>query len=147
MEWHELMKDGVWVIPKDKTKNGKEHWVHLSEQALWCLPAKGKSKLVFSTTGDTSISGYSKAKSRLDARMQELLGCELPEWRTHDLRRTCASGMARIGIEPHVIERVLNHVSGVTGGLVGVYQQYEYLPERKEALERWGVAVALIVNF
>ena len=146
MEWREI-HNAVWTIPKERTKNGKEHIVHLSEQALSVLPPKGKSKLVFSTTGDTPISGYSKAKARLDARMAELLGEPLADWRTHDLRRTCASGMARIGIEPHVIERVLNHVSGVTGGLTGVYQQYEYLPERKRALEAWGVAVALIVNF
>jgi integrase len=86
---------------KVRTKNGKEHVVHLSPEALAEMPTKkGKAKLLFTTTGDTPISGYSKAKARLDTKMQELLGEEsaLPDWRTHDLRRTAASGMAKIGI-------------------------------------------------
>jgi integrase len=159
MRWAEL-KGSEWTIPKERTKNGKEHLVHLSEQALAVLPPRSKSKLVFSTTGDTPISGYSKAKARLDELMLGYLAgneadalelmmddVSLSPWRTHDLRRTCASGMARIGIEPHVIERILNHLSGEQGGLQGIYQQYEYLPERKLALEKWGVALALIVDF
>jgi integrase len=67
-------------------------------------------------------------------------------WRVHDLRRTCASGLARLGIPPHIVDRVLNHTSGATGGLVGVYQRYEYLDERKQALNAWGECVDRIVR-
>ncbi len=61
--------------------------------------------------------------------MQFILGDKFQPWRTHDLRRTAASGMAALGFQPHVIERVLNHVSGAQGGLVGVYQRHEYREE------------------
>jgi integrase len=70
-------------------------------------------------------------------------GTELEPWRTHDLRRTAASGMSKIGIEPHVIERVLNHIQG---GLRAVYQQYQYLPERRDGLVRWGQYIDGIVS-
>lgn len=81
--------------------------------------------LVYSTTGTTPVSGFSKVKARIDARMKEILGDKFQPWRIHDLRRTAASGMAALCFQPHVIERVLNHVSGAQGGLVGVYQRHE----------------------
>ena len=66
-------------------------------------------------------------------------------WRVHDLRRTAATGMAALGFQPHIIERVLNHVSGAQGGLVGVYQRYEYLEDRKRAVCAWGNHVEALV--
>src|SRR6476659_9185032 len=71
---------------------------------------------------------------------------EFKPWRVHDLRRTAASGMAQLGFQPHIIERVLNHISGAQGGLVGVYQRYEYLEERKRALCAWGAHVEALVS-
>jgi integrase len=139
MRWSELdIPGGTWSIPSARTKNGKEHIVHLSPQATAELSAleKQNSEFVFTGTGKTPISGFSKAKRELDNALP------IEAWRVHDLRRTAASGMARLGSEPHVIERVLNHVSGATGGLVGVYQRYEYLEERKAALEKWGEYIA-----
>jgi integrase len=135
MQWQEVDRvTSTWTIPKQRTKNAKEHVVHLSPQALAVLDALPRQErgYVFTTTGTTPISGYGKAKARLDGVMGEL-----PEWRVHDLRRTAASGMAALGFQPHIIERVLNHVSGATGGLVGVYQRFEYLEERQRALEAW----------
>jgi hypothetical protein len=85
-------------------------------------------------------------KARLDARMNELLGDKFQRWRTHDLRRTAASGMAALGFQPHVIERVLNHVSGAQGGLVSVYQRHEYREERKRAILAWGAHVMSLVS-
>jgi len=62
-------------------------------------------------------------------------------WRLHDLRRTCVSGMARLGIPPHVADKVLNHQSGTIFGVAAVYQRHEFLAERRDALDRWGVHV------
>jgi integrase len=105
---------------------------------------------VFSTTGRTQVSGYSRAKENLDIAMLELMRetnakAELVPFRIHDLRRTAASGMAALGFQPHIIERVLNHVSGAQGGLVGVYQRHEYFEERKRALEAWGSYIAKLL--
>jgi integrase len=91
--------------------------------------------------GKGSIKGYSDAKERLDEIMKPA-----KPWRVHDLRRTAASGMASLGFQPHIIERVLNHVSGAQGGLVGVYQRYEYIDDRKRALFAWGNHVETLVS-
>ena len=101
---------------------------------------------MFSTTGTTAVSGFSKVKVRIDARMKELLGSKFQPWRIHDLRRTAASGMAALGFQPHIIERVLNHVSGAQGGLVSVYQRYEYREERHRAIMAWGAHVMDVVS-
>lgn len=74
--------------------------------------------------------------------MAAILSDDIEPWRTHDLRRTAASGMAALGIQPHIIERVLNHVSGAQGGPIGLYQRHEYLVERKAALEAWGARIS-----
>jgi integrase len=158
MRWRELDLDaGQWTIAKERCKNGKAHTVDLSPEAVRMLdplgdaaaPRLAKSAededLVFSTTGRTPVSGFSKAKTRIDARMQSILGDKFQPWRTHDLRRTAASGMAALGFQPHVIERVLNHVSGAQGGLVGVYQRHEYREERRRALMAWNAHVIGIV--
>jgi integrase len=141
MRWREIDLDaGTWTIAKERSKNGKAHRVDLSPESVRML-VKTTDDLVFSTTGTTPVSGFSKVKLRVDARMKELLGDKFEPWRIHDLRRTAASGMAALGFQPHVIERVLNHVSGVQGGLVGVYQRHEYRDERKRALLAWGAHV------
>ncbi len=154
--WRELDLDaGTWTIAKERCKNGKAHLVDLSPEAVRLLDPLGDAaaarraddaEFVFSTTGLTPVSGFSKAKARLDARMREILGDKFREWRTHDLRRTAASGMAALGFQPHVIERVLNHVSGAQGGLVSVYQRHEYREERKRAILAWGAHVMQIVS-
>lgn len=151
MRWPEVdLGKGEWIIPKERTKNGKEHLVHLSPQAVEILQTMvgDRRGFVFTTTGETPISGYSNAKEKLDrlcARIAEESFAEfLPqifqtEWRVHDLRRTAASGMAELGFQPHIVERVLNHISGAQGGLVGVYQRFDYADERRQALSAWGV--------
>lgn len=154
MTWPEMKlgkTEGEWIIPKERTKNGKEHLVHLSPSVvsiLYGLPTI--SKFVFTTNGTAPISGYSKAKAKLDkliaAECASVAAGQSPdfrqqifqsEWRVHDLRRTAASGMAELGFQPHIVERVLNHISGAQGGLVGVYQRFEYADERQKAVEAW----------
>jgi hypothetical protein len=87
------------------------------------------------------VSGFSNAKSRLDkiiaAELAATGGRAIPQWRIHDLRRSAASGMAQLGIAPHVIEKVLNHVAGSLGGVAGVYNRFGYGGEKRHALESW----------
>jgi integrase len=120
-------------MPGEHAKNGKPHLVHLSPPALKLLrslPHTGE--LVFSTDGKTPLQGYSKAKARLDS-LSGVAG-----WTLHDLRRTVVSGMARLGVAPHVADKILNHQSGTISGVAAVYQRHEFMKERKQALETWG---------
>jgi len=153
MHWREVSLDdhAQWTIAKERAKNGKAHTVDLHPEATRLLDplgeeaaprlmkaADGCKDLVFSTTGCTPVSGFGRVKTRIDARMQEILGGKFQPWRIHDLRRTAASGMAALGFHPHVIERILNHLSGAQGGLVSVYQRHEFRKERKAAILAWG---------
>jgi len=139
----ELSDDGAtWTIPGERTKNRRPHVVPLAPQAREILAnAGGKNELVFTTTGHSPPSGWSKVKKRLDSAM----GAP-PPWRLHDLRRTVASGLQRLGIALPVTEKVLNHVSGSFGGVVGVYQRHEYAEEKRAALEAWANLLGQIVS-
>ena len=148
MAWTEVDLDKrTWTIPRHKTKNDREHEVQLSEGAesiLRSLPRR--SALVFTTTLKTPVSGFSKSKLRLDAAMLAAKRAELgirkddgiSGWTLHDLRRTATTGMARLKIPPHVVDRILNHTGGTISGVAAVYNRFEYLEERRAALEAWG---------
>lgn len=142
MRFTELnLETSTWTIPGARTKNNREHIVHLNDVSLDILSRinQGESDFVFSTTGGSSISGYSKAKIKLDDLMKKSLGDKFKPWRTHDLRRTLVSGLAELGIATDVADRILNHVSGSSReGVKGVYQRYDFLEERKQALDVWG---------
>jgi integrase len=150
MEWHEVaFAERTWSIPRGKAKNDNAHDVQLSDTAITILESLthiGRAGLVFTTEGNAPVSGFSKAKRRLDAAMlaakrKELgkhKGDEIPGWTLHDLRRTAASGMARLKIPPHVVDRFLNHTEGTIRGVAAVYNRYLYLEERRAALEAWG---------
>jgi integrase len=143
MRWEELDFDkAAWIIPAERCKNGKAHYLDLSPQALCILSALHEERVagcdfVFSATGKKPISGFSTFKEMFDPLMEAELGKPVLLWRIHDLRRTAASGMAGLGFPPHVVERVLNHVSGAQSGLVSVYQRHEYRAERKAAMLAW----------
>lgn len=136
MRWSEIdLVAKTWVIPADRSKNGKPHVVPLSEYALAALadvPRFLNSDYVLTTTRKTPISGFSKMLARLSDE------AEVTAWRLHDLRRTAASGMARAGVAPHVVEKVLNHISGTISGVAAVYNRYGYDTEKRDALEKWG---------
>lgn len=136
MKWSEVDLDAKqWVISADLSKNGKPHVVPLNDFALRLLaevPRFPECNWVFTTTRRSPISGFSKALRHIHAESQT------SEWRLHDLRRTAASGMARAGIAPHVIEKVLNHISGTISGVAAVYNRYGYDAERREAMDKWG---------
>jgi integrase len=131
----------IWTLPKSRTKNGKPHIVHLSNEAIVVLNRANKiGALAFSLAGAKPFQDFSRAKRELD----ELSGVK--DWRLHDLRRTCVSGMARLGIPPHVADKILNHQAGTISGVAAIYQRHDFLAERKDALERWGAHVRKILT-
>ncbi len=136
MRWSEIdLEAKVWVIPTESSKNGKPHVVPLSEMALRLIgevPRFPGCNWVFTTTRRVPISGFSKALRKIHTHSGT------SGWRFHDLRRTAASGMARAGIAPYVVEKVLNHISGAISGVAAVYNRYGYDAERRDALDKWG---------
>jgi integrase len=140
MEWAELDLDaGLWTIRPDRYKTEIEHAVPLPASAVELIGAVPRvcPRYVFSTRPGTRFSGFSKSKARLD----ELSGVQ--GWRIHDLRRTVRTGLAGLRIEPDVAERVIGHV---IGGVRGVYDRHAYIDEKREALERWALHVAGIID-
>jgi integrase len=157
MAWTELdLARRVWTIPRDRAKNDKAHDLALSELGLEVIAdlPKVDEALVFTTNGKHVVSGFSRAKARLDALMNQVrredLGPdaegEIQPWILHDLRRSAATGMAGLGIAPHVVDRVLNHVSGTIRGVAAVYNRHRYEAERAAALEAWGSYIDAIVH-
>lgn len=136
MRWTEIdLKQGVWTIPGARTKNGKAHSVPLAPRVraiLKSLP-RFESAFVFPARGkpEQPYSGYSKGKRELDAL------ADLHDWTLHDLRRTAATGMAELGVPPHVVEKILNHSTGTFAGVAGVYNRFEYRSEMRSALRLW----------
>jgi len=142
MEWGNI-EDGVWVIPGAVAKNGQAHAVPLSEAAWGEIEAmKGLSEShVFPAKRDRDRPFALSEARRLVAHLRRELGGE--HWRLHDLRRTAATHMARLGVAHETIGRVLNHSRG---GVTDIYNRWSYLPELREALEKWGARVEEIVS-
>jgi integrase len=145
MRREELSDDRTqWLIPGNRTKNHRPHVVPLpaiARELIASAPRIEGSELVFTTTGRSPVSGWNKIKDRLDEAMNNP-----PHWVLHDLRRTCVTGMAELGIRGDVIELCVNHVSGTRGGIAGVYNRSELLPERKAALERWAAHIDGLIS-
>lgn len=165
LDWAELKRsDAMWHLPKERAKNGEASDIHLAAAAIAELddlaggdrwPRRG---LVFSTTGKTAPSGFSRAKRRLDAAMLDLARADALEagesvvdlaikpWRLHDLRRTMATGQQRLGTRFEVTEAILNHLSGARAGVAGVYQRHKWEKEKAAALDEWAAFVGRLVN-
>jgi integrase len=145
MRWQDIDTENA-TLSLPVTKSGKPHIVALSPLALEIiesLPRIGDSPLVFpaSRAGSSNpVSGFSKAKTRLDA----LSGVK--GWRIHDIRRSVATGLQRLGVGLEVTESVLGHQSGSRSGIVGVYQRHEYRDEARDALNRWGRELERIIG-
>jgi integrase len=142
MVWNEIdFNSRTWTLPGSRTKNGKPHIVHLSEPCIKLIQRTSRlGSYVFSNSGVRPFRNFTSAKRALD----ELSG--VTDWRLHDLRRTCVSGMARLGVPPHVADKILNHQSGTISGVAAVYQRHDFLAERKLALERWGQYIENLVG-
>ena len=127
----------------ERTKSDRPHVVPLSgptKSILASLP-RLHEQLVFPSRGNNgTVSGFSKWKSELD-EISKVEG-----WRLHDIRRTTATGMARLGVPPHVVERILNHTSGTFGGVAGIYNRFGYLPEMRDGVDRWSNFVVSLVD-
>jgi len=130
----------TWCIPAHRSKNGKAHIVHLSEPAWAVISEHLTGNYIFPTSTGRHFQAYSQSKRLLD----EL--CGIRGWRLHDLRRTIVSGMARMGIPPHVADKILNHQSGTISGVAAVYQRHDFLAERKDALDQWSAHVTNLVS-
>ena len=116
MQWAEIdLAARLWTLPAQRSKNRRENQIPLSPQAvaiLESLPRFDGCDYVFTISTKAPLNDFLRGKRRLDALMRaEIPG--LPRWTLHDLRRTAASGMAGLGIAPHVVEAILNHRSGV----------------------------------
>jgi integrase len=140
--WDEFdLEQRLWLIPNQRTKNGKNHIVHLSEQAITVLKQTPKrGRFTFTDSGANPFQGFSRAKRELD----KISG--VGNWRLHDLRRTCVSGMARLGVPPHVADKILNHQAGTISGVAAIYQRHDFMAERRDALERWGKHVGRVIG-
>lgn len=163
LEWSELNRAAaLWTLPAARAKNDKVHDVPLplgavalldgiagrarpaSEAVAW--PTRG---YVFTMTGNKPITGYSAAKKRIDRLIRSLPvasgddhGMDLAPWRFHDLRRTLATGLQKLGVRFEVTEAVLNHLSGSKAGVAGVYQRHDWAAEKRDALTAWAAHVA-----
>ena len=136
----------LWVLPRDRTKNGLEHQVPLSGPAIEILQealSRSNREFVFGE-GVGAFQGWSKAKAALDKRIAQS-GAKVRPWRLHDLRRTAATAMAELGVLPHVLEAVLNHVSGHKDGVAGIYNRATYFREKRQALEVWADHVIALI--
>jgi integrase len=150
LRWSETTDDAIVLAP-ERTKNRRHHIVPLASPALEIIARQPRRKgrdLIFGY-GEGAFSGWSDCKAALDARLVAGRGRKAkptPEWRLHDLRRTVATGMAELGVLPHIIEAVLNHVSGHRAGVAGVYNRARYESETREAFQRWARHVAEITQ-
>lgn len=139
-----------WIIPAARAKNNREHVLPLPAAAVEIIAGvrriAGAAGYVFSTSGVSPVSGFTRAHERLHREMCKIGERDIPAWTFHDLRRTAASGMARLGIAPHVVEAVLNHKSGTIRGVAAVYNRHGYQVEQQAALEAWGRYVSDLVT-
>ena len=135
MTWAELaLEHRVWNLPASRTKNGRAHQVPLSDAAIELIksrPHLGPGGFVFTTKGTHPVQGYGPAKSAVDDHMKPN-----SPWVIHDLRRTMATGMHEIGVAPHIVEAVLNNVSGHRAGVAGGYNHATYANEKRAAWAR-----------
>jgi hypothetical protein len=167
MRWGELDLDGaMWSLPRERTRNGLPHDVPLSGEALAILRAVTRMpgrELVFGS-GEGPFSAWSSCKAALDGKIAKARAAArlcrpmargerpdpkldaLPEWRLHDLRRTLVTGMNDLDVPPHVVEAVVNHVSGeAKRGVAGTYNHAKYNRQKRRALDLWAAHVAALV--
>jgi integrase len=145
LRWSEIdMHTGQINLPGERTKNGHPHFVPLSEPVREIIAAQPRLRDQVFGRGDSAegFAGWSAAKAALDKR----LPANMPGWGLHDLRRTMATGMGELGVQPHIIEAAINHQSGHKAGVAGTYNRANYHAERKVALYKWAAHVMALVT-
>jgi integrase len=173
MAWDEISEDlATWTLPGARTKNGAMHMVPLSAPARDLLKAllpesanearrivrerRASGAFMLPGAAGTPFAGWSKAKRAIDkaiitarAKAAAVAGinpAKLAPWSVHDLRRTVATGLQRLGVRLEVTEAVLNHISGSRGGIAGVYQRHDWVTEKRAALDAWAAHLASIID-
>jgi integrase len=145
LRWSEVDLDaGVWTLPAERSKNHRAHAIPLLPAALAIINSVPRTSrdCLFGTRARAGFCSWSDSKRELDRR----LGDAVKPWQVHDIRRSVATGMADIGIEPHVIEAVLNHYSGHRRGVAGIYNRSSYEKAVRLALARWADHVMALVE-
>jgi integrase len=155
---------GLWLLPGERSKNGRQLEVPLSRQALALLPEPDGRSHLFGRGGRAPFSGWSRCKARLDQqiarqRAEARLGRELAEgetpapedalaeWHLHDLRRSFVTLISEHGLAPpHIVEAIVGHVSGHKGGVAGVYIRALYRQEKAAALQAWAGWLVTVVE-
>jgi integrase len=141
LAWSEIDEHGTWTLPAARAKNGRAHRLPLPAAALEIIdsvPRMAERDRLFGERADHGFTNWLKGKKRLD--------CGVTGWTLHDLRRTAATGMANIGVMPHVIEEILNHRSGHRAGIAGVYNRSSYEREVRTALALWADHIHALVE-
>jgi integrase len=173
MNYREISDDlSTWIMPGERTKNGVAHMVPLSAPAGDLLRAllpqhegdprreiedrRAKGMLALPGALGTPFAGWSKAKAALDKAISDARAkagadagtspAALTPWNVHDLRRTVATGLQRLGVRLEVTEAVLNHISGSRGGIAGVYQRHDWAGEKRAALDAWAAHVLAVAE-
>ena len=143
LHWDEIsFEKGIIELPAHRVKNRRKHTIPISGAVRAILEGREQDgrDFVFGTSGTSGFSGWSRCKERLDEAIK------IPAWTIHDLRRVCSTGMNEIGIEPHIVEAILGHVSGTRGGIAGRYNYALYESQKATALSRWAEHVAAVVE-
>jgi integrase len=143
MRWSELDDAGNWTIPAARSKNARAHTLPLPEAAariIASVPQMAERDQLFGERAQRGFVSWEKFKRLLDER------CGVTDWTIHDLRRTAATGMATIGVQPHIIEQILNHQSGHKRGVAGIYNRSSYDREVRAALALWADHIRSIVE-
>ena len=143
LKWDEIdFERDVISLPVSRTKNKRPHRIPMSQMVRAILEARPRNdrEFVFGAGQKRGFTGWSRAKANLNKVVK------IPSWRIHDLRRVCSTGMNEIGIEPHIVEAILGHVSGTRGGIAGRYNYALYESQKANALNRWAESVAAIVE-
>jgi integrase len=152
LDWAEI--DGaLWTLPRVRSKNALPHEVPLGPLALAQLPPRPTARALVFGEGLGGFSGWSRGKERLDGRISALMRTAFLEnhgrgptedevtirpWTLHDLRRTLSTWLSETGTEPHIVEALLNHVSGAAKrGVAGVYNKAQYREPKRAAIARW----------
>jgi integrase len=160
--WAEVKGSNRWpnlcgpaiVLPPERTKNKRKHLVPLSDPArdiiaTWATKPRRVDKepadLIFGY-GKGPFSGWSNSKEALDERITEKTKRRLPHWTPHDLRRSFSTYAHELGVEPHIVEAIINHVSGHRGGVAGTYNRARYEPAKRAALIRWANHLLTLVE-
>ena len=145
LRWSEVLEDRI-ALPSARTKNGHAHSVPLTAAMRKILDSRVRDdEFVFGARKGRPFNGWGSRKRALDQRISAT-GTELKPWTQHDLRRTMATWLAESGTLPHVIEAILNHVSGHKAGVAGIYNRASYEPQKRAALEKWGNHIETLIG-